>query len=106
MLHINRSKIEIARILWIWVQERSLRSRFQKSLLGVYKIFYLEVKKIIAVRVGDLQTALLGRGKETSGLSWPSKKPRHLGHLSALIINGNTRFQQYLVGQGFSTIDI
>lgn len=45
--YISRSKIQIAKILLIWVQERSfLRSGSQNSLLRVYKISYLEVSKI------------------------------------------------------------
>lgn len=45
--YLSRSKIQIAKILLIWVQERSfLRSGSQNSLLGVYKISYLEVSKI------------------------------------------------------------
>lgn len=107
--------MQIAKILLTWVQERSfLRSGSQNSLLGVYKISYLEVLKISfkakragvglgGGRLGDLGTALLGRGKEALGLSWPVNKFQRLSHLSALIVSGNTRFQQNLVDQGFLT---
>lgn len=120
--YLSRSKIQIAKILLIWVQERSfLRSGSQNSLVGVYKISYLEVSKISfnAKRaglglgrgwggwdggLGTWEQVLLGRRKKTLGPSWPVKKFQRLSHLSALIVSGNTRFQQNLVDQGFSTM--
>lgn len=39
--------MKIAKNLLVWVQERSfLRSGSQNSLLGIYKISFLEVSKI------------------------------------------------------------
>lgn len=77
--YLSRSKIQIAKILLIWVQERSfLRSGSQNSLVGVYKISYLEVSKISfnakraglglggggGRRLGDLGTSLAGKKEE------------------------------------------
>lgn len=74
--YLSRSKIQIAKILLIWVQERSfLRSGSQNSLVGVYKISYLEVSKISfnakraglglgRGRLGDLGTSLAGKKEE------------------------------------------
>lgn len=63
--YLSRSKKQIAKILLIWVQERSfLRSGSQNSLLGVYKISYLEVSKISF----KAQRAGLGLGVEAWGL--------------------------------------
>lgn len=53
--------------------------------------------------LGGLQTALLGKGKETEDPSWLIRKPQCLKHHSALIISGKTSFQQYFIDQGFWT---